>query len=89
MGEAIYITEGWYSENISSYNSKDPEDYAVIFLSDMIPLDGFGIIYDRLCGKVINTELKDNLPDEFKDNKIVNINKPDIVVGVARAEKDT
>jgi glucose-1-phosphate thymidylyltransferase len=66
LGEAIYCSEKWYS-SVTSYDSKDPNDIALIFLSDMVPLDGFKILYDAISGANIESSTKDNLSDDFKD----------------------
>lgn len=66
LGEAIYCSEKWYNSVISSPQSTDPNDIAVIFLSDMVPLDGFKILIDELMGNTDNC-IKDNMCDDFKD----------------------
>ncbi|MHA1728127.1 MAG: sugar phosphate nucleotidyltransferase [Promethearchaeota archaeon] len=68
LGEAIHLSEEWYSNQISSFQSKDPDDYSLIFLSDMIPLDGFMGILNTLIGKEFENPQKNNLADDFKDD---------------------
>lgn len=66
LGEAIYCSEKWYNSVISSPQSTDPNDIAVIFLSDMVPLEGFQILLDTILGTAQNC-VKDNMCDDFKD----------------------
>ncbi|MCP4760257.1 MAG: hypothetical protein GY870_00650, partial [archaeon] len=68
LGQAIYLSRDWYTEQIKSYESTAPEDYAFIFLSDMIPIDGFAGVFNALCGKDEDNPQKENLADEFKDD---------------------
>ncbi|MHA1339662.1 MAG: sugar phosphate nucleotidyltransferase [Promethearchaeota archaeon] len=70
LGEAIYISKNWYESRIKSYDSKDPNDIAIIFLSDMVPLDGFEEIFGILSGKATKNNQSENLADDFKDNNL-------------------
>lgn len=102
LGQAILLSENWYKEHISSYESKNPDDFSLIFLSDMIPIDGFKGIFDTLIGNKIENAQKNNLADEFKDddetakllnnlhenNNKLNGNEIDGVLGVMRVSKE-
>lgn len=101
LGEAIYLSKGWYTDSIDSYGSNDPEDFSLIFLSDMIPLDGFKGIFNVLCGNNLENIQQNNLADDFKDDNVSkkenNIKKnknkvicenPDGVIGVMRVPKE-
>jgi len=74
LGEAIFISKKWYESKIKSYESTDPNDFALIFLSDMLPLDGFGEIFYKLKGEKA-TEKIENLADDFKDDLLLNKNQ--------------
>jgi len=99
LGEAVSISEKWYSEKIKSYESDDPEDYAVIFLSDMIPIDGYSGIFNRLRNFEIENPQKNNLADDFKDDsellksnklKLPTVSNDDIdgVIGVIKVPSE-
>jgi glucose-1-phosphate thymidylyltransferase len=68
LGEAIYLSEQWYSKKISSYNSENPKDFAIINLNDMLPLDGYSDFVALLCGEKFK-ENPHNRADDFKDNQ--------------------
>ncbi len=68
LGQAISISEKWYKNKISSYESQNPEDYAIINLNDMLPLDGYSDFVALLCGKEFTLKLE-NRADDFKDNE--------------------
>lgn len=101
LGEAIYISKDWYEKSISDFGSDLPNDFALIFLSDMIPLDGFQPLFDILCGKESENLQQNNLADEFKDDDVSAKEKksrakknqklcknPDGVIGVMRVPKE-
>ncbi|MHA1109998.1 MAG: sugar phosphate nucleotidyltransferase [Promethearchaeota archaeon] len=67
LGQAIYLSEKWYESKISSYESDDPEDYAIINLNDMLPLAGYSDFVSLLCGEEFSQQLE-NRVDDFKDN---------------------
>jgi glucose-1-phosphate thymidylyltransferase len=67
LGQAILLSEKWYKEKINSYDSENPEDYAIINLNDMLPLDGYSDFVSLLCGEDFNIKLE-NRADDFKDN---------------------
>jgi glucose-1-phosphate thymidylyltransferase len=68
LGEAIFLSEQWYSQVISSYNSENPDDFAIINLNDMLPLDGYSDFVALLCGEEFK-EKHQNRADDFKDNQ--------------------
>lgn len=68
LGQAILISEPWYTKSISSYSSQQQDDFAIIALNDMVPLDGYGDFKSLLCGEEIITKIQ-NRVDEFKDNE--------------------
>ena len=74
LGEAIFISKKWYESKIKSYESTDPNDFALIFLSDMLPLDGFGEIFYKLKGEKATVKIE-NLADDFKDDLLLNKNQ--------------
>jgi len=50
LGEAILLSKPWYTKSIPSFTSTNPEDYAIINLNDMVPLDGYSDFIKLLCG---------------------------------------
>ncbi|MBN2154750.1 MAG: hypothetical protein JW776_01730 [Candidatus Lokiarchaeota archaeon] len=67
LGQAILLSENWYKNKISSYDSTDRNDFAIINLNDMVPLDGYAEFISLLCGEEVNIK-SENRADDFKDN---------------------
>ena len=67
LGEAISLSEKWYKSKISSYNSENPDDYAIINLNDMLPLDGYAEFVALLTGQKVDQRIEARI-DDFKDN---------------------
>ena len=51
------LSESWYESVIKSYDSVDPQDYAIINLNDMVPLEGYPEFIELLCGNGIFSEI--------------------------------
>ncbi|TFG20819.1 MAG: hypothetical protein EU530_02050 [Promethearchaeota archaeon] len=93
LGQAIYLSEKWYKSKISSYESNDPEDYAIINLNDMLPLAGYSNFVSLLCGEEFTQQLE-NRVDDFKDNddrhsitRTNSLTEVDGVIGIMKVPK--
>lgn len=93
LGQAIYLSEKWYNSKISSYDSENPEDFAIINLNDMLPLAGYSNFVSLLRGEEVNQQLEVR-PDDFKDNddrqSITQVNSSmeiDGVIGIMKVPK--
>ncbi len=93
LGQAILLSETWYKSKISSYESENPEDYMIINLNDMLPLDGYQGFLSLMTGSKMNLNVE-HRADDFKDNddshsphQFSNNNDLDGVIGIMKVPK--